>query len=711
MQKSEEQKAQQAENAAGQSTPRGVTALLEWSGEHGLPDFSAFSDADFAPAFDEALHEAEHEIDALAADKAEPTLENFLIPFELSGQNLDRLCSVFFLRAGAHSNDRIHELEREFAPRLSRFSTKIMMNKALFNKLDSLYHRLDALHADAETRRVVEEARKGFIRSGAALNEPEQKRLGEINEKLAVLGAQFGQNVLQDTKDWALFLDKADLEGLPDDVVKTMQAAAEEQGKPDSYALTLTRSVIAPFLTFSVRRDLREKVLRAFMARGAKGGKTDNAEIMRETLALREEKAKLLGFPTYAAFKLDRSMAKTPQNVMDLLMPVWEKARHKAALERDALREFAAQSGHNGDLEAWDWKFYAEKLKAKLYAFDENELKPYLQLDNIIKAAQWAAKQLFGLEFREVKNVPLWHDTARLWQIFDRGGKEIGLFIGDYFARSSKQSGAWMSALQSGHKLRGGQEAIVYNICNFAPPAKGDPALLSLDDARTLFHEFGHALHGLLSDVTWPSVSGTAVSRDFVELPSQLYEHWLTTPEVMEKFALSVKTGEAMPRAFLDKIHKAKNFTSGYDTVQYTASALMDMQLHESEKVDDIAAFEREELAKLHMPEGITMMHRPAHFKHIFDGDGYAAGYYSYMWSEVMDVDAFAAFEDSGDVFNPQIAEKLYKNIYSAGGSKEPAQLYQAFRGRMPSPDAMIKDRGLDEIPARAGGGEATAAK
>lgn len=685
---------------------RGVSALLDWQGDvggiHGFPDFHAFKDSDFAPAFAQALAEAEQEIAALAASEAEPDVENFLVPFELSGGRLDKFCSIFFLLSAARSDERIRGLECEFAPKLSRFYTGLLMNKALFHKIEALREKLNLpdANADAETRRAVDETYKAFIRNGAALPPEKQQRLANINERLAVLGAQFGQNVLQDTGDFVLFLEKEDLEGLPEDTVHVMRAAAAEKGRADSYALTLTRAVIVPFLTFSTRRDLREKVLKAFLARGALGGKTDNAEIMRETLALRAEKANVLGFPAYAAFKLDNSMAKSAENVMELLLPVWEKARRKAEKERDALRAFAAESGHNDALEAWDWRFYAEKLKAKLYAFDEAQLKPYLQLENILAAAFDVAQRLFGLEFTEIKNVPLWHETARLWQVRKRdeqsgASKDIGLFIGDYFARSSKQSGAWMSSLQNSHKLRGGAKPIVYNICNFAPAAPGEPCLLSLDDARTLFHEFGHALHGLLSDVRWPSISGTSVSRDFVELPSQLYEHWLTVAPIMEKFARSCKTGETMPPEFLKKIHKAKNFTSGYDTVQYVASALMDMRLHESSDIGNVAEFEKSVLADLHMPEGISMMHRPPHFKHIFDGDGYAAGYYSYMWSEVMDVDAFAAFEESGDVFNPQLAQKLYENIYSAGGSADPAALYQAFRGRLPDPQAMIKDRGL----------------
>lgn len=671
--------------------------LMEWSGLFGLPDFSALHDDDFAPAFETTLKAAEAEIEALVASSDAPTIENFLIPYELSGKALDRVCAVFFMRAGAHSNEQIQSLERDFAPKLSRFSSRLLMDERLFAKIDALYQQLETLEPDAETRRVIEESWKSFVRNGARLDAQGKKRLAEINERLAVLGAIFGQNILKDNAGWVLYLEKEEeLAGLPDDLRNTMREAARERGRENAYAVTLTRAIVDPFLTFSDRRDLREAVMQAWGERGAKGGETDNRAIIAEMVRLRDEKATLLGFASYAALKLDNTMAKTPDHVMQLLLPVWEKAKIKAQAEKADLQRIAAEAGSNDTFMAWDWRYYAEKLKSERYAFDQAALKPYLQLDHMIEAVFWVANRLFGLTFEEQKNVPLWHAEARLWLVKNPDGSIRGLFIGDYFACSSKQSGAWMSALQSQHKLMGGAQPIIYNVANFARPGKGQPALLSLDDARTLFHEFGHALHGLLSDVTWPSVSGTSVTRDFVELPSQLYEHWLTVPEVMEKFARHYKSGEAMPAELLKKVLEAKTLNSGFETMQYTSSALIDMAFHSGGAVDDPVQFEKDELAKLGMPEAVPMMHRPPHFTHVFSGDGYSAGYYSYMWSEVLDVDAFAAFKESGDVFNRELADKLKQYIYSAGGRADPAALYNAFRGRLPSPEAMIKERGLD---------------
>jgi len=675
----------------------GSRALMEWNGPFGLPDFSAFGDDDFAPAFETALKAAENEVETLVSSPDIPTIENFLIPFELVGKALDRVCAVFFMRAGAHSNEKIQGLERDFAPALSRFSSRLMMDERLFAKIDSLYQRLEDFRLDGETRRVIEESWKGFVRNGAKLDRQGKKRLAEINERLAVSGAVFGQNVLKDNAEWVLYLEKKEeLAGLPEDLLDAMREAARERGRENAYAVTLTRAIIDPFLTFSDHRDLREAALQAWSERGAKGGETDNRPIIAEMVRLRDEKAKLLGFASYAALKLDDTMAKTPGHVMELLLPVWEKAKIKAQAEKADLQRAATRAGSNDVLMAWDWRYYAEKLKSGRYAFNQAALKPYFQLDLMIEAAFWVANKLFGLTFEEQKNIPLWHAEARLWLVKNAGGSACGVFVGDYFARASKQSGAWMSALQSQHRLGAGAQAIIYNITNFARPGKGQPALLSLDDARTLFHEFGHALHGLLSDVTWPSVSGTSVARDFVELPSQLYEHWLTVPEVMEKFARHYRTGEALPSGLLEKILESRTFNSGFETVQYTSSALIDMAFHKGGMVDEPARFERDELEKLGMPDAITVMHRSPHFTHVFSGDGYSAGYYSYMWSEVLDVDAFAAFKESGDVFNPDLAGKLKEYIYSAGGSADPAMLYKAFRGRLPSPDAMIKERGLD---------------
>ncbi|RCL02771.1 MAG: peptidyl-dipeptidase Dcp [Candidatus Tokpelaia sp. JSC188] len=674
-----------------------VQALDKWNGLFGLPDFSAFDDSDFALAFETALKAAEAEIEAIISLPDTPTIENFLIPYELSGKALDRICAIFFMRTGAHSNELIQHLERNFSPRLSQFSSWLLTDERLFAKIDALYQQLKAFEADDETRYMIEETWKSFVRNGAKLDMKDKKRLSELNERLAVLSTIFGQNILKDTASWVLYLEKEEeLIGLPDDLRHVMYEAARKRGRENAYAVTLTRAIVDPFLIFSDRRDLRKAVMQAWSSRGAKGGKTDNWAIISEIMLLRNEKAKLLGFDSYAALKLDNTMAKTLDHVMHLLLPVWEKAKIKVEVEREDLRRIASRVGGSDTLMAWDWCYYAEKLKLERYAFNQATLKPYLQLDQMIKAAFWVANQLFGLIFEEQKNISLWHPEVRLWLVKNSDGSIRGVFIGDYFARASKQAGAWMGVLQSQHKLMGGAYPIVYNITNFASPGKEQPALLSLDDAHTLFHEFGHGLHGLLSDVRWPSISGTSVTRDFVELPSQLYEHWLMLPEVIEKFARHYKTGEAIPVEILEKIQEAKTFNSGFETVQYTSSALIDMAFHSNGVIDDPAQFEMDELARLSMPDAVPMMHRPTYFTHIFAGDSYSASYYSYMWSEVLDVDAFSAFKESGDIFNPDLADKLNRYIYSAGGGADPAVLYKAFRGRLPSPEAILRERGLD---------------
>lgn len=670
--------------------------LTKWQGPLGLPDFASIGDGDFSAVFDAALKAHEAEIDAIAGNKDAPTIDNTLAALELAGEPLDHVSSIFWYRAGAHTNDAIQALEREISPKMSRHFSAISMNEKLFARIDDLYQRRETLKLDAETLRVLEKTWKGFVRSGAKLDADGKKRLANISEELSSLGTTFGQNVLADERDWALFLDEADLAGLPDFVKSSMAEAAETRGQKGRYAVTLSRSIYEPFTTFSERRDLRETAFRAFTMRGQNGGASDNASVVRDMLKLRAEKAKLLGYASFAALKLDDTMAKTPKAVHDLLDPVWEKALEKAAADQKQLERLATAAGSNEKFAAWDWRFYQEKLRTEKFAFDEAELKPYLQLDRVIDACFDVATKLFGITFEEKKGIATWHPDARTFLVKNADGSERGLFLADYFARSSKRSGAWMSALKSGCKLGNGSKPVIYNIMNFAKPPAGEAALLSVDEAKTLFHEFGHALHGMLTDVTWPSVAGTSVSRDFVELPSQLYEHWLTVPAVLEKHALHVKTGKPMPKALLDKMLAARTFGAGFATVEFTASALIDMAYHaRSDAPDQPLQFEAETLEKLHMPDTIAMRHRTPHFGHVFSGDGYSAGYYSYMWSEVLDADAFAAFEETGDPFNPALAERLRKNIYAAGGSKDPEELYTAFRGKMPSPEAMMVKRGL----------------
>ena len=671
--------------------------LTRWTGPLGLPDFSAIADADFGPVFDAALSAHEAEIAAIAGNADAPTVENTLQALELSGEALDRVSAVFWCRAGAHTNKDIQTLERVIAPKMSRHFSALHMNAALFSRIDALYRERDTLDLDAETARVLEKTWKRFVRAGARLGEDEKKRLAAINERLASLGAQFGQNVLADEAEWALFLDEGDdLSGLPDFLKAAMAEAAASRGQEGRYAVTLSRSIVEPFLSFSARRDLREKAFAAFTGRGENGGETDNGPVVKETLSLRAEKARLLGYDSYAALKLDDTMAKSPAAVLALLEPVWEKARARAASDREELQRLAARAGDNTPLAAADWRYWQEKLRAEKYAFDEAELKPYLQLDRIIDACFDVAGRLFGLAFEERKGIAAWHEEVRVFEVKDADGAHRAVFLADYFGRPSKRSGAWMSSLQSAYKLGEGATPIVYNIMNFARPPKGQPALLSMDEARTLFHEFGHALHGMLSEARWPSVSGTAVSRDFVELPSQLYEHWLTVPDILAKHAVHHATGAPMPAELVEKMLAARNFNAGFATVEFAASALVDMAYHaQAEAPVDPRAFEAGTLERLGMPEEIAMRHRTPHFLHVFSGDGYSAGYYSYMWSEVLDADAFSAFEETGDVFDPALAGKLRTHIYAAGGTRDPEELYRAFRGKMPTPDAMMEKRGL----------------
>jgi len=677
------------------------TALTDWNGLHGLPRFDAIEDKDFAPAFETAFASHDAEIEAVAGDPAAPSFENTIVALELAGDDLSRISSLFWNKAGAHSNDAIQALERDIAPKMSRHYSKISMNAALFQRIDTLWDAKDTLGLTLEQSRVLERHWKGFVKSGAKLPKAEQERLAAISEELAGLGANFGQNVLADEKDWALILsDEKDLVGLPEFLREAMASVAAARGEDGKFAVTLSRSIIEPFLAMSERRDLREQAFKAWTSRGANGGDSDNRDIVRRTLALRAEKATMLGYANYAAYKLDNTMAKTPDAVNGLLKKVWGKALAKAKQEEGDLATLIASEGKNHEVMPWDWRHYAEKLRAQKFDFSEAELKPYFQLDKIIEACFDVAERLFGIRAVEVKGVAAYHPDVRTFEIRDVTGKLTALFLGDYFARPSKRSGAWMSSFQSQHKLTlkngaQGEIPIIYNVCNFAKPGEGKPALLSIDDASTLFHEFGHALHGMLSDVTYPSVSGTSVSRDFVELPSQLYEHWLTEPNILKTYAVHYETGEPMPQALLDKVLAARTFNAGFATVEFTSSALVDMAFHTRGAVDDPMAVQKEVLTDLGLPPSLVMRHATPHFQHVFAGDGYSAGYYSYMWSEVLDADAFAAFKETGNAFDPDTARKLKDNIYSVGGSIDPEEAYKAFRGKLPDPDAMLAKKGL----------------
>jgi peptidyl-dipeptidase Dcp len=677
--------------------------LLEnWTSPFGVPPFARIRPEHFLPAFTDAFTAHAAEVAAVASDPAEPSFANTIEALERAGETLNRVSNAFHVLAEAHTNDALLAAERELAPLRAQHWNKILLDEGLFRRVDALYRRSGELELTPEQARVLERYHAMFKRAGAALDDHAKARLAEINERLATLGTAFSQNVLADEQNYVLELEsEEDLAGLPDFLRAAARAAADERGRAGKHVITTSRSSVEPFLQFSERRDLREKIFRAWTARGDGGGATDNKAIIAETAALREERAHLLGYASFAHYRLDDAMAKTPQAVRSLLEQVWEPARRHATADRDALQELVQAEGKNFKLAPWDWRYYAEKLRKLRCDVDEATIKPYFQLDRIIEAAFYTANRLFGLSFERRDDIPVWHEDVRVWQVRDAQGRERGLFFGDYFARSSKHSGAWMTSLREQERLGGDIRPVIVNVMNFSKASEGEPVLLSFEDARTLFHEFGHALHGLLSDVTYPMVAGTSVLLDWVELPSQLYEHWLERPELLSRFAVHSRTGEPMPQDLLRRLIAARTFNQGCATLEYVASALLDLELHERTSRDgersdglDIKAFEKATVARIGMPPEIVMRHRPTHFQHIFGG-GYAAGYYSYMWSEVLDADAFAAFEETGDIFDTATARKLRDHVYAAGGSRDPTELYLAFRGRLPSAEGLLKRRGL----------------
>jgi peptidyl-dipeptidase Dcp len=670
-----------------------------WTTPFGAPPFARIKPEHFMPAFERAFAEHEAEIAAIAGQNAPPTFDNTIVAMENAGRALQRVDDVFGHLCGTDSSDTLLALERDISPRTAAHWTKLRMHEGLFARIDALYQKRSELGLTGEQMRVLERHHTKHRREGAALDPGKKQRLATIVERLAALGTALSQNVLADEQSYTMELDgEADLAGLPDFVRDAAAAAAEQRGMKGKHVITLQRSSVEPFLQFSSRRDLREKAFRAWVARGDKGDKTDNKAIIAETMALRTERARLLGYPTFAHYRLDDAMAKTPEAVRGLLEKVWKPARKAALADRDALQELIAEEGGNFKIAAWDWRYYAEKLRARRCDFEESEVKPYFQLDRVIEAAFYGAQKLFGLTFHPV-DVPVWHRNVRSWEVRGADGGHVGIFYGDYFARPSKHGGAWMGTLRDQEKLAGDVRPIVLNVMNFN---KGVPTLLSFEDARTLFHEMGHGLHGLLSNVTYPTVSCTSVLTDWVELPSQLYEHWFEQPEVLRKFARHYKTGEPIPEALVEKLIAAKNFDRGCQTLEYISSALVDLDLHLQTSADklDVNAFERATLDRIGMPEEVAMRHRPPHFTHVFSGGYYASAYYSYMWSEVLDADAFAAFEETGDIFNPDVARSLYQNVLSTGGSRDPAELYVAFRGRLPTADALLKKRGFADAAA-----------
>ena len=672
-----------------------------WETPDGVPPFDRIRAEHFREAYARAFAEHDAGIAAIASQPEPPTFANTIAALELSGRLLERVGAAFYLLIGAHSDVALLEIEREIAPQLARHWNKINTDPALFRRIDALVRAADGLDLDAEEKRVLERYHTTFRRAGAALDSAARACLIEIMERSAALGTAFSQNVLSDEQAFALLLtDEAELAGLPAFMRETMRGEGRERGLA-GHVVTLSRSSALSFLQFSARRDLREKVFRAFVSRGDNHGPTDNKAIIAEMVQLRAERARLLGYADFAQYRVDDAMAKTPAAVRDLLQTVWAPARERALADREALQALVQEEGGNFALAPWDWRYYAEKLRQRRCDFDEAAIKPYLTLDRMIEAAFFAAERLFGLRVEQRTDVPTWHPDVRVFEMRGLDGRQIGLFFGDYFARPSKRSGAWMTSLRDQEKLAGDIRPLIVNVCNFSKGSGGEPTLLSFEDARTLFHEFGHALHGLLSAVTYPKISGTNVAADFVELPSQLYEHWLEQPDVLRRFARHYQTDAAMPEDLLRRLIAARNFDQGFATVEYVASAMVDLDLHAlaTPGAIDATVFEREALSRIAMPEEIAMRHRLPHFAHIFSSDAYAAAYYSYMWSEVLDADAFAAFEEAGDIFDPATAARLRETIYAAGGACDPVEAYKAFRGRLPSAQALLRKRGFAETP------------
>ncbi len=673
--------------------------LQTWTGAYGgVPPFDQVRVADFQPALETAMAENLGEIDRIASNPEAPTFENTIAAMERSGRTLDRVGTAYGIWSSNMNSPEFQPIEREMAPKLAAFSDQITQNDKLFRRIEAVYNSPAKSQLTAEQQRLAWLVYTNFVRSGARLQPAAKSRLSEINQELAGLYTRFSQNVLADENDRTLVIDnEADLAGLPADLREGAAGAATARQMPGKWVITNTRSSVDPFLTYSSRRDLREKAWRMFVNRGDNGDEHDNNAIITDILRLRAERAILLGYPTHAHWRLENAMARTPERAMELMEGVWTPAVARVQEEVRDMQAVASKEKAKITIEPWDYRYYAEKVRKSRYDLDQNEVKEYLQLDKLREGIHWVAGELFNFNFTPVEDVPVYHPDVRVWEVTDKtSGQHIGLWYFDPFARQGKRSGAWMNAYRNQERFDRNVTTIVSNNSNFVKGKPGEPVLISWDDASTMFHEFGHALHGLASNVTYPSVSGTSVARDYVEFPSQLLEHWLSTPEVLQKFAVHYKTGKPIPQSLVDRIEKAGTFNEGFSTTEYLASALVDMKMHlAGTRPIDPDAFERETLRELGMPREIVMRHRSPHFGHVFAGDGYSAGYYSYLWSDVITADAAEAFEEGSGFYDPNVSRKLRENVFSVGNTVDPAEGYRNFRGRDPKVDALMRKRGF----------------
>ena len=672
--------------------------LKPWGGPYGgVPPWNLVRPQAFPEAFETAIAEAEQEITAIAEQSEAPSFANTLVPLESAGRALERLEVLLGVHASNLNLGPIPDVERVVSPQLAAFRDRITQNEKLFARISTIYENRAQAGLSSAQLRLLDDRYKSFVRRGAKLADDDKARLSQINQRLAQLYTDFSQNLLADEQNHITWIENAEeLSGLPPSVVNAMARAAAEHGRQDAWAVTNTRSAMDPFLTYADHRPHRERVWRTYYNRGDNGDNHDNNAIISEILKLRAVRAQLLGYPTHAHWRLEPQMAKTPQAAMDLLLKVWPKAVARVREEVADMQTLAHAGDPDLKIAPWDYRYFAEKVRKQKYDLDFNEVKPYLQFEKLREAMFWVAGELFGLQFKPLTDLPVFHPDVRVWEVLDRQGEHLGLWYLDPFAREGKRSGAWMTSYRAQENLGTAVSPIVSNNSNFVAASEGETVLISWDDAETLFHEFGHALHGLCSHVTYPSQSGTSVARDYVEFPSQIFEHWLSTPEVLNRFAVHYQTGQPLPTELLEKIKRAATFNEGFNTVEYLASALVDMRLHlagETEINPD--AFERETLAELGMPTEIVMRHRTPQFAHIFSGDGYSAGYYSYLWADALTADAAEVFTEAGGFYDSAIAQRLYDEVLSVGDTVDPETGFRAFRGRDVDTDALLRKRGF----------------
>jgi peptidyl-dipeptidase Dcp len=693
--------------AADTATVPANPLLAPWTGPYGgVPAFDKAKVEYLKPGLEAGMAEALAEIDRITANPEAPTFENTIAAMERSGRMLDRVSTVYGIYSSTLNDEAVQAVEREMAPRLAAFSDQITQNESLFKRIAAVYETRETSGLTPEQQRLTWLRYTNFVRAGARLDAQAKQQLSAINQRLAGLYTKFGQNVLADENDQQFAIEnEADLAGLPGAVRAGAAQVAESRGQKGKWVIANTRSSVEPFLTYSDRRELREQVWRMFVSRGDNGGATDNNAIITEILQLRAERARLLGYETHAHWRLENSMAKNPARAMELMEAVWTPAVARVHEEVADMQAIADQEGAGIRIEPWDYRYYAEKVRKAKYDLDETEITPYLQLENLREGMFYMAQQVFGFHFKPVDpdKVPVYHPDVRVWEVNDPKGNLVGLWYFDPYARKGKRSGAWMNAYRAQERFDGDVKTIVSNNSNFVKGSPGEPVLISWKDAETLFHEFGHALHGLSSNVNYPGVSGTRVARDYVEFPSQLLEHWLSTPEILDRYALHYQTGKPIPKELVAKIRKADTFNQGFDTVEYLSSALIDMKLHlAGAQPIDPDKFERETLASLGMPSEIVMRHRTPQFNHVFSGDGYSAGYYSYLWSDTLTADAWEAFTEAGGPWDKSVAKRLNDHVFSVGNTIDPADGYRAFRGRDAGIAALMRKRGFPVPPAAA---------